>query len=87
MVNNQFLYKKLNWEPAEFTPISMVASAGMVLVVHPSVPATTIDELVVGPLETARAEDELLAAVVVPAPARGEGRGYEKAKFCERPAV
>ena len=34
----------------------------------------TIDELVVGPLETARAEDELLAAVVVPAPARGEGR-------------
>ena len=34
-----------------------------------------------------RDNDELLAAVVVPAPARGEGRGYEKAKFRERPAV
>lgn len=47
----------------------------------------TIDQLVTGPLETARAEDELLTAIVVPAPVKGEGRGYEKAKFRERPAV
>jgi carbon-monoxide dehydrogenase medium subunit len=46
-----------------------------------------IDELVTGPLETARVDDELLTAVIVPAPVRGEGRGYEKAKFRERPAV
>ena len=46
MVTNQFLYKKLNWEPADFAPISLVASAGMVLVVHPSVPATNVAQLI-----------------------------------------
>ena len=58
MVNNQFLYKKLNWEPAEFTPISMVASAGMVLVVHPSVPATNVTQLIA----LARARPDRLSA-------------------------
>jgi carbon-monoxide dehydrogenase medium subunit len=46
-----------------------------------------IDQFVTGPLETAREADELLTAVLVPAPRAGEGRAYEKAKFRERPAV
>jgi carbon-monoxide dehydrogenase medium subunit len=46
-----------------------------------------IDELILGPLFTAREPDEILVAVRVPAAARGEGRGYAKAKFFERPAV
>ncbi len=46
MVTNQFLYKKLNWKPADFTPVSMIASAGMVLVLHPSVQANSVTELI-----------------------------------------
>jgi carbon-monoxide dehydrogenase medium subunit len=47
----------------------------------------SVDELVLGPFTTAREPDEILTAVVVPPPAAGEGRAYEKAKFRERPAV
>jgi tripartite-type tricarboxylate transporter receptor subunit TctC len=46
MVTNQFLYKKLGWEPADFAPVSLIASAGLVLVVHPSVPATSVKQLI-----------------------------------------
>ena len=46
VVTNPHLFKKLPFDPlSDFAPISMVASAGQVLVVHPSVPATTIAEL------------------------------------------
>ena len=46
VVTNPHLFKKLLFDPlSDFAPISMVASAGQVLVVHPSVPATTIAEL------------------------------------------
>jgi len=41
------LYKHLGFDPiADFSPISMVASAGQVLVLHPSVPAKTVSELI-----------------------------------------
>ena len=46
-----------------------------------------IDEFLVGPFATTRAADEILAAVLVPAAAPGEGRAYEKIVFRERPAV
>jgi tripartite-type tricarboxylate transporter receptor subunit TctC len=47
MVTNQFLYKKLNWDPQnDFAPISLVAAAGMVLVLHPSVPAQNVTQLI-----------------------------------------
>ena len=47
MVTNQFLYKKLNWDPQnDFAPISLVAAAGMVLVIHPSVPAQNLQQLI-----------------------------------------
>jgi tripartite-type tricarboxylate transporter receptor subunit TctC len=46
VVTNPHLFKKLPFDPLnDFAPISMVASAGQVLVVHPSVPATTVAEL------------------------------------------
>ena len=46
VVTNPHLFKKLPFDPVnDFTPISMVASAGQVLVVHPSVPVTTLTEL------------------------------------------
>lgn len=41
------LYKKLNYDPAkDLTPISLVASIPNLLVVHPAVPAKTLQELV-----------------------------------------
>ncbi len=47
MVTNQFLYKKLNWDPQnDFAPVSLVSAAGMVLVVHPSVPAQNVAQLI-----------------------------------------
>ena len=47
MVTNQFLYKKLNFNPhADFAPISLVATAAPMLVVHPSLPVKTVKELV-----------------------------------------
>ena len=46
-----------------------------------------ISEFVIGPLFTAREPEEILVAIHVPAAGTGVGRGYEKAKFFERPAV
>jgi tripartite-type tricarboxylate transporter receptor subunit TctC len=41
------LYKKLNYDPArDLTPIALVASIPNLLVVHPAVPAKTLQELV-----------------------------------------
>ena len=47
LVTNQFLYKRLPFNPmTDFTHISQLATAGQVLVVHPSVPARTVQELI-----------------------------------------
>ena len=47
LATNPHLYKRLGFDPiADFSPISMVASAGQVLVVHPSVPAGSVKELI-----------------------------------------
>jgi tripartite-type tricarboxylate transporter receptor subunit TctC len=46
LVTNPLLKKHLGYNPlADFAPVSMVASAGQVLVVHPSVPAASVAEL------------------------------------------
>jgi tripartite-type tricarboxylate transporter receptor subunit TctC len=53
LVINPYLYKKLPFDPlTDFALISIVISAGPVLVVHPSVPARNVKELVA--LATAR---------------------------------
>jgi carbon-monoxide dehydrogenase medium subunit len=44
-------------------------------------------DFLVGPFTTAREADELLVSIRVARAAPGEGRGYAKAKFRERPAV
>jgi tripartite-type tricarboxylate transporter receptor subunit TctC len=47
LATNPHLYRHLGFDPiADFSPISMVASAGQVLVVHPSVPAASVKELI-----------------------------------------
>lgn len=47
LVVNPLLYKKLPYDPlSDFAFISVVVSAGPVLVVHPSVPARSVKELV-----------------------------------------
>jgi tripartite-type tricarboxylate transporter receptor subunit TctC len=47
LVNNLYLYKHHAFDVfTDFAPISMVASAGQVLVVHPSVPARSVAELI-----------------------------------------
>jgi tripartite-type tricarboxylate transporter receptor subunit TctC len=47
LATNPHLYKHLGFDPiADFAPISMVASAGQVLVVNPSVPAKSVAELI-----------------------------------------
>jgi tripartite-type tricarboxylate transporter receptor subunit TctC len=47
LVTNRFLYKNLPFDPdTDFAPISMLATAGQVLVVHPGVPARTVKELI-----------------------------------------
>jgi tripartite-type tricarboxylate transporter receptor subunit TctC len=44
---NPFLYDKLPYRtPQDFTPVTMLATAPNVLVVHPSVPATSVRELI-----------------------------------------
>lgn len=44
---NVSLYKKLPYDPIrDFTPVSLVATAPNVLVVHPSVPAKSVKELI-----------------------------------------
>jgi tripartite-type tricarboxylate transporter receptor subunit TctC len=46
VVNNPFLYKQMPFDwYKDFTPISMVAIAGQVLVVNPNVPAKNLSEL------------------------------------------
>lgn len=46
VVNNPFLYKQLNFDwYKDFSPISMIAIAGQVLIVHPSVPVSSVSEL------------------------------------------
>jgi tripartite-type tricarboxylate transporter receptor subunit TctC len=47
LVINPYLYKKLPFDPLnDFALVSIVISAGPVLVVHPTVPARTVKELV-----------------------------------------
>ena len=47
LVTNQFLYKRLPFDPIkDFSHISQLATAGQVLVVHPSVQAQTVQELI-----------------------------------------
>lgn len=47
LATNRHLYKRLGFDPDnDFTPISIVARSGPVLVVHPSVPARSVSELV-----------------------------------------
>jgi tripartite-type tricarboxylate transporter receptor subunit TctC len=44
---NASLYKKLTFDPVkDFAPVSLVAQAAVVLVVHPSVPAKTLREFI-----------------------------------------
>ena len=42
---NPFLYSKLAYSISDFAPISLVAAAPQLLVVHPSVPAKTVQDL------------------------------------------
>ena len=47
LVTNQFLFKRLPFDPMkDFAHISQLATAGQVLVVHPSVSANTVQELI-----------------------------------------
>ena len=47
LVTNPHLYKRLGFDPLnDFSPISVVAKAGPVLVVHPSVPARNVKALI-----------------------------------------
>src|SRR5512134_169091 len=47
LVTNQSLFEKLSWDPIrDFAPIGMIATSPHVLVVHPKVPAKSVDELV-----------------------------------------
>ena len=44
---NQFLYEKMSFDPvADLAPISLVANVATVLVVHPSLPVNSVNELV-----------------------------------------
>jgi tripartite-type tricarboxylate transporter receptor subunit TctC len=44
---NPFLYSKLPYDPIkDFTPVAGLATTGLVLVVHPDIPAKTVPELV-----------------------------------------
>jgi tripartite-type tricarboxylate transporter receptor subunit TctC len=48
LVTNPHLYKRLGFDPLnDFAPISVVARAGPVLVVHPSLPVRSVKELIV----------------------------------------
>lgn len=43
---NKSLYERLGFDPDRFTPVSLVASADMVLVANPSLPARDVPELI-----------------------------------------
>ena len=48
LVNNPYLFKKLPFDPlSDFSLLSLIATAGHVLVVHPAVPARNVKELIV----------------------------------------
>jgi tripartite-type tricarboxylate transporter receptor subunit TctC len=47
LVINPHLYKRLGFDPLnDFSPVTMVAAGGQVFVVHPSVPARSVKELI-----------------------------------------
>ncbi|MEK6720501.1 MAG: FAD binding domain-containing protein [Chloroflexota bacterium] len=46
-----------------------------------------VAEFAVGPLATAREQDEVLVEILIPAARPGEGRAYDKIAFFERPAA
>ncbi len=47
LVNNPLMFKRIPFDPNhDFAPVSLVATAGPVLVVHPSVPARSVKELI-----------------------------------------
>ena len=47
LVVNPTLYTKIPYDPfRDFTPISIIAKGGLALVAHPSVPASTVQELI-----------------------------------------
>jgi tripartite-type tricarboxylate transporter receptor subunit TctC len=46
LVNNKALYDKLNYDPAQLVPVSVVAANYSVLVVHPKVPASSVQQLI-----------------------------------------
>ena len=43
---NPYLFKSLAYNPADLVPVTMVSAGPLILVVHPSVPARTLEELV-----------------------------------------
>ncbi len=43
---NPFLFKALAYNPADLVPVTLVSAGPLILVVHPSVPAKTLEELV-----------------------------------------
>jgi len=47
LVINQFLYPKLPFDPSAFVPVTVIAATPNILVVHPKVPVSTIQELIV----------------------------------------
>ena len=47
LATNQSLYAKLSWDPQkDFTPISMLTAAPLILCVHPSMPVKSTQELI-----------------------------------------
>ncbi|MGE5526429.1 MAG: Bug family tripartite tricarboxylate transporter substrate binding protein [Rhodospirillaceae bacterium] len=47
LVTNRFLYKNLGYDPLnDYAPITVIASAAPVMVLHPSLPARTVKEFV-----------------------------------------
>ena len=47
LVTNRFLYKDLGYDPVnDYAPITVIASAAPVMVIHPSLPAHTVKEFV-----------------------------------------
>ena len=43
---NPHLFKSLNYKPEDFAPVTLVSAGPLVLVVHPSVPASTLEDVV-----------------------------------------
>lgn len=75
-------------EPHSDPATLLLACDGRVELVGPSgTRSLSIDELIIGPLTTAREPDEVITAVVIPGRVSGEGRAYERLAFFERPAA